>query len=413
MKILYLCADWGIPVRGHKGASVHVREVVNALGRLGHQVALAFASSGEGNPDPAAAMIDVTPDVSAEDRAREAARRGIDLDPDDKALRREIDKLAFDRQLAARLRSRLDAIGFAPDIVYERFSLFHQAGAAFAEAMRVPHFLEVNAPLLEEQETHRVLRLRSLAQAAQAQSFASARHIFTVSQSLKRYVEGEGVASYRVTCLPNGVDTHRFTPEIDPGPMRARYGLGVHPVIGFVGSLKPWHGLEIMFDAMEALVARGESCRLLIVGDGPGGDYARERAAAPRLAGRVVLAGKVPHDEIPAHLAAMSLTVAPYVAQEGFYFSPLKVLESLAAGRPVVAPRIGQLEDLIDDGVTGWLYPPGDLAAFTDCLRRMIADPAELERMAADARLRAERTLSWETVVRRALAIISESREAA
>src|SRR6266851_5020229 len=103
MRILYLCADRGIPVRGHKGASVHVREVVNTLGRLGHQVALAFASSGEGNPDPAAAMIDMTPDVSADDRGREAARRGIDLDPDDKTLRREIDKLAFDRQLAPRL----------------------------------------------------------------------------------------------------------------------------------------------------------------------------------------------------------------------------------------------------------------------------------------------------------------------
>ncbi len=391
MNILYLCADWGIPVRGHKGASVHVREVVNTFDRLGHRVALAFASGGEGNPDPSAIMIDMTPDVSNHDRAREVELRGIELDPDDKPLRREVEKLAYDRRLATKLRSKLDAIGFAPDIVYERFSLFHEAGAALARALEVPHFLEVNAPLLEEQESHRGLRLKSLAQ----------------------YAEGEGVPDGRVTCLPNGVDTRRFAPGVDPNPTRARYGLGEHPVIGFVGSLKPWHGLDFLFDAMDALITLDETCRMVIVGDGPGSDYARFRAAEPHLASRIVLTGKVPYDEIPAHLAAMSLTVAPYVAQDGFYFSPLKVVESLAAGRPVVAPRIGQLSDLIEDGVTGLLYPPGDLAAFTACLHRLLANPAERNRMAVNARQQAERTLSWESVVHRALAIISEAEGAA
>jgi glycosyltransferase involved in cell wall biosynthesis len=413
LNILYLCADWGIPVRGHKGASVHVREVVNTFDRLGHRVALAFANGGEGNPDPSAIMIDMTPDVSNHDRAREVELRGIELDPDDKPLRRELEKLAYDRRLATKLRSKLDAIGFAPDIVYERFSLFHEAGAALARALEVPHFLEVNARLLEEQESHRGLRLKSLAHAAQAQCFASASHIFTVSQSLKQYVEGEGVPDGRVTCLPNGVDTRRFAPGVDPNPTRARYGLGEHPVIGFVGSLKPWHGLDFLFDAMDALITLDETCRMVIVGDGPGSDYARFRAAEPHLESRIVLTGKVPYDEIPAHLAAMSLTVAPYVAQDGFYFSPLKVVESLAAGRPVVAPRIGQLSDLIEDGGTGLLYPPGDLAAFTACLHRLLANPTERNRMAVNARQQAERTLSWESVVHRALAIISEAEGAA
>lgn len=413
VKILYLCADWGIPVRGDKGASVHVREVVNTFHRLGCEVALAFASGGEGNPAPCAVMLDMSPNVSDDERQAEASLRGIVIDPADKPLRREVEKLAYDRALRERLRAKLNAVGFSPDLIYERFSLFHAAGAALADDLGIPHFLEVNAPLLEEQETHRGLTLRALAHNAQRRTFASARHIFTVSRALKAYVEADGFPGNRVDCLPNGVDCARFTPDIDPGPVRARYDLNHDPVIGFVGSLKPWHGLEILFDAFDRVAAIMPNCRLLVVGDGPGRDYAQARASEPRLAGRVVLTGKVPHDEIPAHLAAMSLTVAPYVAQDGFYFSPLKVVESLAAGRPVVAPRIGQLVDLVEEGLTGLLYPPGDLDAFAGALRRLLENPSELARMAVNARLQAERSLSWESVVRRALAVMSEAEAAA
>jgi glycosyltransferase involved in cell wall biosynthesis len=413
MKVLYICADWGIPIRGFKGASVHVREFVNTLDRIGHQVTLLFAEAGEGNPFPNASLIELAPARTPEARSWQAARLGIELQADDTVTRRELDKLAYDADFAARSMSRLRNVGFRPDVVYERFSLFHQAGAAIAEAFGVPYVVEVNAPLIEEQERHRALRLKTAAHAAQTRCFQSASHIVTVSQALKRYIEAEGIPSYRVSCLRNGVDTQRFNPTTDPTPVRARYDLGNHPVIGFIGSLKPWHGMDALFDAMSLLSARSADQRLLIVGDGPGFGYAMQRAEDEALKGRIVLAGKVPHDEVPAHLAAMDLTVAPYIAEEGFYFSPLKVLESLAAGRPVVAPRLGQLNELIQHGVTGLLYEPGDLNGFAESVHALLSDPEQRSVMAENARRHAVARLSWESVVGQAVGIISETLQAA
>jgi glycosyltransferase involved in cell wall biosynthesis len=413
MKVLYICADWGIPIRGYKGASVHVREFVNTLDRVGHEVTLIFAEAGEGNPYPNASLIELAPDRALEARSRQAAQLGIEIQAEDKVTCRELDKLAYDAEFAALALSRLRDAGFRPDVVYERFSLFHQAGAAIAEVFGVPYVVEVNAPLIEEQERHRALRLKALAHAAQTRCFQSANHIVTVSHALKRYIEAEGIPSYRVSCLPNGVDTQRFNPTTDPTPMRARYDLGDRPVIGFVGSLKPWHGMEALFDAMSLLSARSEDQRLLIVGDGPGFHYAMQRAEDDALKGRIVLAGKVPHHEVPAHLAAMDLTVAPYIAQEGFYFSPLKVLESLAAGRPVVAPRLGQLNELIEHGVTGLLYEPGNLNAFAQSVHGLLSDPQRRSMMAENARRHAVARLSWESVVGQAVGIISETLQAA
>ena len=413
MKVLYICADWGIPIRSFKGASVHVREFVNTLDRVGHEVALLFAEAGQGNPYPNASLIELAPDRTPEARARQAARLGIELQADDRVTCRELDKLAYDAAFATRALSRLQDVGFRPDVVYERFSLFHQTGAAIADAFGVPYVLEVNAPLIEEQERHRALRLKTAAHAAQTKCFRRASHVVTVSQALKRYIEAEGIPCHRVSCLPNGVDTQRFNPTTDPGPVRTRYHLGDRPVIGFVGSLKPWHGMDALFDAMKLLSARSGDQRLLIVGDGPGFRYAMQRAEDDALRGRIVLAGKVPHDEVPAHLAAMDLTVAPYVAEEGFYFSPLKVLESLAAGRPVVAPRLGQLNELIEHGVNGLLYDPGDLNAFAENVHVLLSDPEQRSVMGKNARRHAVASLSWENVVGQAIGIISETLQAA
>jgi glycosyltransferase involved in cell wall biosynthesis len=283
--------------------------------------------------------------------------------------------------------------------------------------------VEVNAPLVDEQEQHRGLRLKNEALAAETSCFQSADHIVTVSKPLKSYVASHGISPHRITCLPNGVDIYRFSPSIDGSEVRARHALGDRRVVGFVGSLKPWHGLEFLFDVASLIGSRRDDFSLLLVGDGPGFAYAKERAEDIDLRGRVILAGSVRHDEIPAHLAAMDLTVAPYKAEGGtvapykaeggFYFSPLKVMESLASGRPVVAPRLGQLTELVEDGVNGFLYEPEDIGACADRIDLLLSDSARRETMSRNARRLATNQLSWDRVVERVVEIMHEMRQAA
>ena len=411
LKIAYLCVDRGIPVLGDKGASVHVREFISALVGLGHGVTLLCAKQGTGNPCPAVRLIELPPDECADETTMEAARLGIKNEERDQTLHRELGKLACDCKLTARVLSALDQAGVQPDLFYERYALFHRAGGHVATALNIPFMLEVNAPLAEEQERFRGLRLKALADATETETMCRADHIVAVSAAVREHVLSRGAPAERVTVLPNGVDTARFHPGIDGLPIRERHELIGRPVIGFIGSLKPWHGLDFLLDAFPDILARRLDAALLLVGKGPALADLQARVARDQLQGRVTLTGGIPHADIPGYLAAMDVTVAPYTAQDGFYFSPLKVVESLATGRPVVAPQLGQLTDLLQDGVTGLLYPPGDRAAFVQQIVKLLSDPLRLRAMGRAAATAAQ-DFGWDKNARRATEIMMRLRAA-
>lgn len=413
MKIAYLCADRGIPVLGNKGASVHVREFVSALAGLGHEVTLLCAKLGTGNPCPPVRLIELPPDESPDEMTLEAAQLGMRNEAWDQTLRGELGKLACDRKLSARVLLALDQAGVQPDLLYERYALFHRAGGQIATALNIPFMLEVNAPLAEEQERFRGLSLKALADVTEAETLCRADHIIAVSAAVREHALVRGASGACVTVLPNGVDTTRFYPGVDGRPVRERYELVGRPVIGFIGSLKPWHGLDFLLDAFADILVRRPDAALLLVGEGPALAGLQARVAHDdQLQGRVILTGRIPHADIPTYLAAMEVTVAPYTAQDGFYFSPLKVVESLAAGRPVVASRLGQLTDLLQDGVTGLLYPPGDRAAFVARVLELLNDPSRLQAMGRASATAAREDFGWEKTARRATEIMVRLRAA-
>jgi glycosyltransferase involved in cell wall biosynthesis len=396
MRVLYLNFDRGIPVLGDKGASVHVRAVTTALTRMGHDVTLVCSALGSGNAPPPVRLIELPVDTAHETLAIEAARRGL---PDDclnnLVTRRELGVLAHDRSLPGRVQAALAQSNVRPDIIYERHALFHAAGIALARTFDVPRILEVNAPLAEEQERFRGLSQRDLATALESRSWTDVHLAVAVSDDVRRRMLAAGADPARVIVGPNGVDTRLFrSDEAGAGIVRERYGLGTDLVIGFVGSFKAWHGVDFLIECLNRLRAERVPARLLAVGTGPMVDQAQALAASLGLANAVTFTGAVPHEDVPKHLAAMDITVAPYPAQPNFYFSPLKVVESLATGRPVVAPRIGQIESLITDGVTGLLYQPDDLDGCVAAIATLLG---------AEAATRVAATWDWTALIGRIL----------
>src|SRR5680860_73244 len=113
---------------------------------------------------------------------------------------------------------------------------------------------------------------------------------------------------------------------------------------------------------------------LLIIGDGPERERLEALVIEESLSSSTRFTGMIPHDEMPSHIAAMDVAVAPYDETPDFYFSPLKLFEYMAAGKPIVAAAIGQIADCIRDGQTGLLYPPGDGYALMLAIERMLAD---------------------------------------
>lgn len=405
MNILYLNPDRGIPVLGDKGASVHVREFVTALAQRGHETLLVCATLGEGNEPPPASLVEIAPEHNDTDLVREAAERGISGNTaTDRILRRELARLHYDRYFVDRVLDVLASTGFRPDAIYERHALFHSAGATLAQTLGIPRLLEVNAPLIQEQEKFRGLSCKAVATEAENLSFCGAEAIIAVSDEVAGYIASTGIRSDVIHAIANGVDTARFHPEAGGGAIRKRYDLDDDPVIGFIGSFKPWHGVGFLIDAFATMAQIHSDLRLLCVGEGPELDMARQGIVAHGLEYRAVFTGRVPHAEIPAHLAAMDISIAPYLPSPDFYFSPLKVVESLAAGTPVVAARLGQLEELIDHGETGLLFTPGSSADLVQKTLELLINPALRRDMSKRARARAETEFGWDRVVTQVVA---------
>jgi glycosyltransferase involved in cell wall biosynthesis len=407
VRILYVNFDRGIPVLGDKGASVHVREFVRAAVELGHEVLLACARAGTGNAAPPGEMVELSLPGRRERPAAQAAPQPGDTNGVRAPLiDQELSKLAYDEWVGERLLAELGARAFRPDLIYERHSLFSTVGVSVAARLGCPRILEVNAPLAEEQKRFRGLTLESVARRMEAESFRGAAAIVAVSEQVRAYVQAlSGVRGERIHVLPNGVDVDRFACSSGRDELRGRLGYGPGDcALAFVGSFKPWHGTSFLLEVFAGLAPIRPAARLFAVGDGPEWTGLRERVSAAEFHQRVCLPGRVPHAQIPSWVAAADIMVAPYQAIENFYFSPLKVLEALAGGRPVVAPRLGQLAELIEHGRTGLLYPPGDARACRDAILSLIDDPAARGAMGVAARAAAAGH-SWQSVVRRVLEI--------
>lgn len=419
MRILYLCPDLGIPVLGHKGASIHVREMVAALGRAGHDVVLAAALLEKSPWDRRVAVdapvFHIPPSV--ETLAAVAGVRDLrDGAGARTSLPAELRRILYDRDLERDLLERLRHR--PPDVIYERASVYATAGGRVARALGVPHVVELNAPLAREHGTYRSAASGDLAEACEREVLTGADAVVVVSGALRAHVIELGVDGARVSVEPNGVDPARFRPEPRDETLRARLGLNGGPVIGFVGGLRPWHGVEALPDVLERVAARHPGVRLVVAGDGPLAPVLERDLADRGLSDRVVLTRAVPHDDVPGLIRQLDVALAPYpVLDHDFYFSPLKVVEYMACGVPVVAPAVGEIPRLVRDHVTGVLYPVGDLDALTDACTAMLDDPALARRLGSAGEALVRERYTWDHIAARiaseAQALVSERRELA
>ena len=377
MRILYVCSDLGIPVLGSRGGSIHVRSLVNAFTRAGHSVVLAspvLTKSSWETP----ALLDVPVIHLPPSAPIDSAPRSVDafattvgaVSP----LADELRRILYNSELADALRFRFrDA---PPDIVYERCASYGIAGAVVAGALGVPLFLEVNAPLLLEQQLYRRGQgVGELAAASERWTIGRAAAVVVVSAPLREYAISLGVSPERVHIVPNGIDGTIFRPGPRAPAVRARWGLDGEPIVGFVGGYQPWHGIDSLPALLERLLPRHPAVRLMVVGDGRGRQNFEDQIEARGLSAHIRITGAVPHEEVPALIREFDVAVAPYPPPaHDFYFSPLKLFEYMGCAAAIAAPRLGQIEEVIRHGETGLLYSPSDPDALADACDRLLSD---------------------------------------
>ncbi|MFQ5506852.1 MAG: glycosyltransferase, partial [Planctomycetota bacterium] len=340
-RLAYLSSDPGIAPDGDKGAAVHFREMALALGRAGADLDVFMARGGEASRFGSGVRI---------------IEAGRDRGPAGELL------------TLAGSRAMLEALaGSSPhDAVYERLSLFGAAGLAHARREGIPFLLEVNAPLWEEARRYRSLHLGQTARALALDVMAGADHLLVVSKELSKILVAEGVDRGKIHVMSNGVNQDLFDAA---APARRPDALEGKPALVFIGSLKPWHGIDFLLEAFLRL-RRQTALGLWVVGDGPlGGEVARAAAEHPD---DIVFDRQVPHEKIPGILKAADAALAPYPSTAPAYFCPLKVVEALAAGCPIVASRTTSVTDLAGESPLLELHEPEDSEDFGRAVTRVL-----------------------------------------
>lgn len=223
------------------------------------------------------------------------------------------------------------------------------------------------------------------------------------TEDRRKMHEVEGIPLERLRLVPNGIPT---PPPPDPAvDLRAELGIEPdRPVVAVVATLRPEKALDVLIQAMVPLARRLPGVQLLLAGgiaslDAGGPDPARRELEA--LARRLGVGGQVRMLGYRTDVANVLAAADVGVLSSDSEGSPLAVMEYMAAGKPVVAPRVGGIPDLVEDGVTGILVERRDPEALAAGVAAVLGDPARAEKMGRAGRERRQRDFSIENTVRR------------
>jgi glycosyltransferase involved in cell wall biosynthesis len=376
-------------IRSKDGQYVHLEEMVHALRAQGHQVEIVGPRH-----------------VETEEFGSDAGIVSV--------LKRwmpgpgyELAELAYSladyRRLAAAIRR------FRPDVIYERYNLYFPSGVWAKRRYNLPLLLEVNAPLFEERSRFGGIALPRLARWSEQVVWRGADVVLPVTQVLADRVSEAGVPAERIQVVPNGINAESFANLPSRSAAQQKLQLDGKLVLGFVGFMREWHGLERVLEFMASSPVR-DRLFALFIGDGPARDGLEKRAAALGLSASMRVTGVIPRPELPAMLAAFDVALQPAVVP---YASPLKLFEYLALGLPIIAPDTPNIREILSDGENAALFHDGNDESFRECLARVCTDPVLRGCIAEGARATIEsQGLTWGRNAERVSALASALVEA-
>ena len=229
-----------------------------------------------------------------------------------------------------------------------------------------------------------------------------AHRVVAICEGIRSEVISRGIPVSRVAVAPNAVDGEWLTSRVRASELAAQLGLGAGPVFGYIGSFSRYEGLLFLIEAMPDLLVRFPGARLLLVGGGRDEEAVRE--AARRAGVAVVLAGRVPQERVRDFYSLIDVFVLPRRRiRLTELVTPLKPLEAMALGIPVLASDIGGHAELVNDGETGLLFKAESSESLVEQASRLARDPALRAQLGAAGRRWVESERLWDRTVARYL----------
>lgn len=375
MNILYVALRESIP--GSHGGAVHVLEVARQLARRGNRITLVV---GRKEGQEARETID----------GFEVVR-----------LRLPSKYLLFTaghdvHDLIRQIR---------PDVVMERYYNFAGAGISAAKAANVPSLLEVNAPIIDPPGTTKAsldpLVLGWMSRRALSQANTATRIVTPLSATIP-----SSIPRAKIREIPWGANVDLFDrtalDEQRVNYLRSRINPDLRRVVVFLGSFRPWHGVNEFVQAAQELSSARADILFLMIGSGELLEEARRSIKAIGLEKNITLTGAVPYEDVPFYLALADVGVAPFNTSAhpplrvGFYWSPLKIHEYMAMALPVITIDVFPLNDIVRAGQEGLLYEEGDAGRLRALIECLVDDDVLARRLGDAGRRRVVEKFSWQ-----------------
>ena len=380
MKILYLAPEIGFS--GAHGGTAHVVGRLTSLSRLGHDVIAVVK--------------------------RETGQRWIEKKQTLTLLRVPLVEIPLVKQFLYLLFSLLLSVFYLflgrIDLVYERGRIFGGVGVVLASFVGVRSVYEMNEPypdipvLLGEYDEHsimmRMVRWWHMSVVKRA-SLVTVTH-----ESLIRHGLAPREKSLVVTY---GVDAERFS-SVSGKRVRKRYHLGKKFVVLYTGSFAPWHACDQLLRAAAQVVKKNNNVLFLMVGDGGRSSSCRSLVEHFKIQDHVLFTGAIPYEEIPSYVAAADVCVAlfdrtyPPFHKYSFFYSPMKIHEYRAAGKPIIASSFGNLKKLVIPHKNGLLVHEHDTSAISNAILHFAQHPRLCQQIGRWNKEQARRSYSWDSL---------------
>ncbi|MCO6494391.1 MAG: glycosyltransferase family 4 protein [Bacteroidetes bacterium] len=388
MKIIFYSPHPTHDIVTEVGYATHQRETINALKDLG---------------------VDVIPEILGGSTWAEVPfKEGKAVEP--KGLKGILKKIIprfiwvslrdFDlfakHDLKARIRLEKSVSLHKPDLIYERSEYLQDSGMRVAKKFGIKHFIEVNAPFVEEMKKMEGLSAwHWLAHKKEKKKYASADKIFVVSTVLKEFlIKRYNVNEDKILVSPNRINKESFLKAVESAPVinfRDKY-----PVVGFVGSILPHHGVPLLLKVFDFLNAQNIEANLLIVGGGGMLEELIQITADKGLKDRIHFTGKIPHSLVPGYIQCMDICIMP---DSNWYGSPVKIFEYGILGKAIIAPDNGPVRDVMVDGEDGLLVK-NTIEDIANAIKRLLNDNRLCRQLGENFKKKIEANYTWENAAK-------------
>ncbi len=255
--------------------------------------------------------------------------------------------IQFDKNAKNTLKQKVKEL--QPDLIYERANIFQTSGVEIANEHNILHFYEFNTPYVEFRKEYGLESLlTSRAHKTEEKQVTLSKKIFPVSSALKEFYRKKyPLFDDKFFVIPNAINPQKIeNTTINTASTESDF------IIGFVGSVSPWHGVENLILAFSSFIKKFPDSKLLIVGDGESLEELKKLAEKQGITDKVIFTGNLSHEEVFPLIKKFNVAV---MAKSNWFGSPVKIFEYGAMGIPVIAPNVGPVRDVMVHKIDGFL----------------------------------------------------------